>query len=210
VFSFIPVDHETHLHDFVVITDRCVRNPTPASKQLPDSKSVWIFTNQDDPCHGDEAKITRIHMATRDFQEAGIAIRILPLPKKTSSGVGMIEFDHSIFYSNFISPNYCVRVAADSKGTVDVEAILDRFDVVTKKRRKYATLPLLLPGWKDRKDSNIGIMLDLFGTVQVRNKPQKIPVHQETNRYEKRGRVHTCEPQFSYQLLSPHSSFCQE
>ncbi len=182
MFGFILVFHETHLHDFVVITDRCVKNPTPASKELPDSKSVWIFTNQDDPCHGDEAKRTRLHMTTRDFKEAGVAIRVLPLPKNTSSEVGMSEFDHSIFYSNFAFPNDCVRVATDSNGIVDVEAILDRFDVVTKKRRKYATLPLLLPGWKERKDSTTRIMLDLFSTVQVRNKPQKISVHQETNR----------------------------
>lgn len=159
-----------------------MKNPTPASKQLPDSKSVWIFTNQDDPCHGDDAKSARIQMVTRDFQEAGVVIHILPLPKKSSSGVGTIEFDHSIFYSNLESFKDYVHVASDSNGIVDVEAILEIFDVGTKKRRKYATLPLLLPSWEERKDNVTGIMLDLYSTVQVRNKPQKIPVHQETNR----------------------------
>ena len=142
---------------------------------------MWIFTNQDDPCHGDEAKSARIHMVTRDFQEAGVAIHVLPLPKKPSAGVEISEFDHTIFYSNLVPSIDYVREATDSIGNVDVEAILNRFDVGTKKRTKYATLPLLLPGWKERKDDT-GIMLDLYGTVQIRSKPQKIPIHQENNR----------------------------
>jgi len=122
-------------------------------------------------------------MVTRDFQEAGVAIHVLPLPKKSSSGVGTSEFDHTIFYSSLASSyGYgCAYDATDSNGIVDVEAILDRFDIGTKKRRKYATLPLLLPGWKER-NGDTGIMLDLYGTVSIRSKPQKIPVHQENNR----------------------------
>lgn len=120
-------------------------------------------------------------MVTRDYQEAGVAIHVLPLPRKQSAGVEISEFDHTIFYSNLVPSIDYVREATDSIGNVDVEAILNRFDVGTKKRTKYATLPLLLPGWKERKD-NTGIMLDLYGTVQIRSKPQKIPIHQENNR----------------------------
>jgi hypothetical protein len=67
---------------------------------------------------------------------------------------------------------------------MDIDTILDKFNIATKKRRKYATLPLLLPGWKGRDgaDDRPGIMLDLYGVVQVRNKPQKVPVHQENNK----------------------------
>jgi hypothetical protein len=120
-------------------------------------------------------------MVTRDFQEAGVAIHVLPLPKKSSSGVGTSEFDHTIFYNRLASSDDYICDATDSNGIVDVEAILDRFDIGTKKRRKYASLPLLLPGWKER-NGDTGIMIDLYGTVSIRSKPQKIPVHQENNR----------------------------
>ena len=121
-------------------------------------------------------------MVLRDFRESGVDFHVLPLPKKASTGVGTSKFDHTIFYSSLLLPSKdcAVDATSDASGVVDVEAILDRFDSGTKKRRKYATLPLLLPGWKERKD-NPGIMLDLYGTVQIRSKPQKFPVHQENN-----------------------------
>lgn len=65
-------------------------------------------------------------------------------------------------------------------GAVDIEALVERFQNSTKKRRRLASVPLLLPGWKERED-NPGIMIDLYGAIQVRNKPVKVSVHQEKN-----------------------------
>ncbi len=205
----------------LTISARCVRSPTPASGQPPDSKVVWIFTNQDDPCRGSDAQRTRVNMLKRDCQEAGVAIHVLPLPKRPSSSssssssgseVGGSSFDGTIFYNDLVtapnddgegstmktSPEDDDRNDVDdgkmqAPGVVDIEEILDRFVIGTRKRRKYATLPLLLPGWwgrwgpgdggdDDAGDDRPGIMLDLYSVVQVRNKPQKVSVHQENNK----------------------------
>ena len=91
---------------------------------------------------------------------------------------------HCYYADELIRP--CDRVAreaiiaADAGGAVDVDAVVDLFALGTRKRRKFATVPLLLPGWKDREDRP-GIMLDLYAMVQVRRKPAKVAVHQEKN-----------------------------
>ena len=159
-----------------------------------------------------------MNMLKRDCQEAGVAIHVLPLPKRPSSSSsssssssgfegGGSSFDGSIFYNDLVTiPNddgegstmKTSAAAADdndvgdgklqASAVVDIEAILDRFVIGTRKRRKYATLPLLLPGWRgyrgpgDGGDDRPGIMLDLYSVVQVRNKPQKVSVHQENNK----------------------------
>lgn len=76
---------------------RCVRTLSPASKELPDSKTVWIFTNQDDPCHGSKDQKTAMDTLKRDCQEAGISLHVLPLPKQAGS------FKMEIFYKDLVS-----------------------------------------------------------------------------------------------------------
>lgn len=182
------------------LSARCVRTLSPASKELPDSKTVWIFTNQDDPCHGSKDQKTAMDTLKRDCQDAGISLHVLPLPKRDGS------FNKEIFFKDLVTrptddgeeeeystidpsndADYSPGVDGKSSktcGVMDIDTILDKFHIATKKRRKYATLPLLLPGWKGRDgaDDRPGIMLDLYGVVQVRNKPQKVPVHQENNK----------------------------
>lgn len=120
----------------------------------------------------------------KDCRDSDIAIHVLPLPQHNAQGEKG-QFDQSIFYKEFIAPHNHIE---DEDGfvdlitrAVDVEAIVENFAIGTRKRRKIATMPLLLPGWKDR-EGHPGIMLDLYGVVQVRNKPQKISVHQEKNK----------------------------
>ena len=163
-----------------------MRTLSPASKELPDSKTVWIFTNQDDPCHGSKDQKTAMDTLKRDCQDAGISLHVLPLPKRDGS------FNKEIFFKDLVTrptddgeeEEYSTIDPSKTRGVMDIDTILDKFHIATKKRRKYATLPLLLPGWKgcDGADDRPGIMLDLYGVVQVRNKPQKVPVHQENNK----------------------------
>jgi len=118
----------------------------------------------------------------RDCQESDIAIHVMPLPKNMNEDGEASNFDQDIFYNDLTSPyNRIEDTHAESGGVVDIEDILAIFGDRLKKRRKYATVPLLLPGWKERTD-NPGIMLDLFGLVQVRKKPAKFAVHQENNK----------------------------
>jgi hypothetical protein len=189
---------------------KCVRTLTPSRKYLPDSKAVWIYSNQDDPCHGSEVQQTRMNMLKRDCQELGVVVHVLLLPKPDGS-----SFVRDVFYNDLVTGltddyedysrmtmemdptdddddddrDYAVDVNNDRKlpkarVVIDMGAILDKFTIGTNKRRKYASLPLLLPGWKGRdgSDDRPGIMLDLYSVVQVRNRPQKVSVHQETNK----------------------------
>ncbi|KAL7547792.1 hypothetical protein ACHAWF_011057 [Thalassiosira exigua] len=168
----------------IFVNSKLVKTPGPSSKQPPDSKAVWIFTNQDDPCRTDETQRARLDMLKRDCREADINLHVMPLPKFSRDDGEMSEFDQSLFYNDLTAPFNRVEDAdglSDSNGTVDVEAILLNFDMGARKRRKQGTLPLLLPGWKDRRD-HPGIMLDLYGLVTVRKKPMKYAVHQENNK----------------------------
>eukprot|EP00804_Cyclotella_cryptica_P014014 CCRYP_002509-RA/>CCRYP_002509-RA protein AED:0.24 eAED:0.24 QI:97/0.66/0.75/1/0.66/0.75/4/0/477 len=155
---------------------KCVKSDTPSNK-LPDSKSLWIFTNVDNPCHNNEGDAKQVAAIAKDVIENGIDIYLLPLPKKEKDG----EFDRSIFYDKFISSENDVYDFTQSDGSLDVEAVLDSFDRAIRKVRKYTVLPMFLPGRRDRQDDP-GIMLDLYSIVQIKTKPQAVTVHQELNR----------------------------
>ena len=149
---------------------------------MPDSKAIWIFTNQDDPCRGDTNQKSRIIMIKKDCQENDIAIHVLPLPKNSSEADEQSSFDQTILYNDLTAHYKRIEDARDSDtGAVDINAFVERFQIGMKKRRKLMTVPLLLPGWKER-EHDPGIMLDLYGVVQVRTRPQKLSVHQEKNK----------------------------
>ena len=104
------------------------------------------FSIKDDPCRGNEGQKARADAIKKDFRDADFAINVLPLPKKNAR-----EFDRSIFYGDMaVPPNPPVEDEDDAgeaeAGAVNVKALLENFAVGTRKRRKYATLPLLLPG----------------------------------------------------------------
>eukprot|EP00581_Thalassiosira_minuscula_P008296 CAMPEP_0183702362 /NCGR_PEP_ID=MMETSP0737-20130205/489_1 /TAXON_ID=385413 /ORGANISM="Thalassiosira miniscula, Strain CCMP1093" /LENGTH=727 /DNA_ID=CAMNT_0025928959 /DNA_START=44 /DNA_END=2227 /DNA_ORIENTATION=- len=174
----------------IFATSKRVKSASASNKQLPDSKAVWIFTNQDDPCHGDESQRARMLGAVKsDCRDAEIDLHVLPLPKKDADEGVNSEFDKNIFYNNLTSrkkraqDDEEIAFVESETGAVDVEAIVENFAMGTRKRRRYASVPLLLPGWKVRKAQNQpSIMLDLYGAVQVRNKPVKVAVHQEKNK----------------------------
>jgi len=170
---------------------KCIKAESPSNK-LPDSKSIWIFTNQEDPSYGDEIQRTYIKVAARDALENGIDIHVLPFPKVDDFGNIQCNFDSDILYKSIVSPqhrmenNNCFSQYND--GTVVIEELLDFFDKAMSKVRKIATIPLLLPGWKKRlKEGNddgrsTEIMLDLYPIVQQRSKGTPISVHQEKNK----------------------------
>lgn len=153
---------------------KCVKMRSPAGKDLPDAKSIWIFTNQDNPCSSDFDKIQTVTHA-RDLKDASVDIHVMPMPKKTG------DFDKSLLYNDLLSPislQENVDCFADNNGTLDIEDVLENFGHFARKARKYAYVPLFLPGWKER-EGDPGIMLDLYSVVRERKKPIPITVHQE-------------------------------
>ncbi len=135
---------------------------------------------------------TYIKVAARDALENGIDIHVLPFPKVDEFGNIQCNFNTDILYKSIVSPQYrrenndCFSQYND--GSVDIEDLLDLFDKAMRKVRKIATIPFLLPGWKERlkEGSNDGrtteIMLDLYPIVQQRSKGTPIAIHQEKNR----------------------------
>lgn len=153
---------------------KCVKMRSPAGKDLPDAKSIWIFTNQDNPCSSDFDKIQTITHA-KDLKDASVDIHVMPMPKKSG------DFDKSLLYNDLLSPislQENVDCFADNNGTLDIEDVLENFGHFARKARKYAYVPLFLPGWKER-EGDPGIMLDLYSVVRERKKPVPITVHQE-------------------------------
>ena len=154
---------------------KCVKMLGPSSKDLPDSKSIWIFTNQDNPCSSEFDKIQTITHA-KDLKDAVVDIHVMPMPKKSS------DFDKALLYNDMLSHN---RLDEDvdcfennNDGSLDIEDVLEKFGHFARKVRKFAYVPLFLPGWKER-EGDPGIMLDLYSVVRVRQKPVPITVHQE-------------------------------
>jgi hypothetical protein len=155
---------------------KCVKMKV-SPKDLPDSKSIWIFTNRDNPCCNEFDK-TQVIAHGKDLKENMVDIHVMPLPKKDG------EFDKSLLYNDLLS-NIAKDADIDCFDTsngdaLDLEDVLDNFGHFARKVRKYAYVPLFLPGWKGR-EGDPGIMLDLYSMVRVRQKPVPISVHQEKN-----------------------------
>jgi non-homologous end joining protein Ku len=153
---------------------KCVKMLGPSSKDLPDSKSIWIFTNQDNPCSSEFDKIQTITHA-KDLKDAAVDIYVMPMPKKSG------DFDKALLYKDLLSQvslNADVDCFENKDGTLDIEDVLENFGHFARKVRKYAYVPLFLPGWKER-EGGPGIMLDLYSVVRERKKPVPITVHQE-------------------------------
>uniref|UniRef100_A0A6U3Y072 SAP domain-containing protein n=1 Tax=Skeletonema marinoi TaxID=267567 RepID=A0A6U3Y072_9STRA len=153
---------------------KCVKMRSPSGKDLPDAKTIWIFTNQDNPCSSEFDKIQTITHA-KDLKDATVDIHVMPLPKKSG------DFDKTFLYNDLLSPisvQEDVDCFADNSGTLDIEDVLEHFGHFARKVRKYAYVPLFLPGWKER-EGDPGIMLDLYSVVRERKKPVPITVHQE-------------------------------
>ena len=146
---------------------------TQISSEVPDSNSIWILTNNDTP-HKNEEDAIRIIANARDAMENGIDINVFPLPPKDK------VFDKSIFYNKFISESHVYT----KNSPINAGSLLGMFNRVIRKIRKCAFLPLLLPGWKERKDDEGVIMLDLYNTTQIESMPSQSVTSGELNRWD--------------------------
>ena len=162
----------------------CVKRQPSNPKSPGDSRSIWLFTNADDPTRGvDEEKRVTVTTA-KDAANNGIDIHLCPLPRADGTG-----FDRGRFFDSItaaVDPRMETYQLEDeegfSEGKIDLEGLLEEIDRHWLKVRKAHTLPLLLPGWENRSGTDPGIMLDLFRHVVVKRKPMAVTVHQGTNK----------------------------
>ena len=159
------------------LTAKCVKKVSKGRDDPDDRKSIWIFTNQDDPSnkmsHDTNEQIDEEHgngfqyvyERCKELAEDDIQIKLIPLPKADGT-----RFDTSLFYdkikmqSDLREENreYAMSLNSDSSGLgsadcVDVETILDRIDIQWSKPRSLICIPMLLPDWDSDRDNILAL-----------------------------------------------------
>lgn len=193
---------------------KCVKQLTRTSKEIDDSKTVWIFTNEHDPISGNVEERELMECASKDLVDSDVDIRLWALPR-SARGV----FDRSLFYY------YIATVESDgddeaeagnlpqgspAEEDLDLDGLLMKFLASWSKVRKFQTIPMFLPDWKelykgeaskggeDGNDSDDemvgngsgaasssahpGIMLDLYQTIRIKKKPIATTIYSRTNK----------------------------
>jgi hypothetical protein len=160
---------------------KCIKNHATTSKIPADAKTVWIFTNEDDLCSGNVDKKKLMVIVAKDAIENGLDIQVWPLP--CSNGA---PFCCKLFFNDITTAcddyqSFLLEQQDDEEGAFDLNDMIENALQQWKKVRRVSSLPLLLPDWRDRPDDP-GIMVDLFGIVQIQRKPQLVMIHQLTNK----------------------------
>lgn len=157
--------------------------------QVSDTKQIWIFTADDDPCKGKDDTMTVVRTFIADAQDGGIDICIWPLPYGDVNGLPQKTiqmFDYAKFYDQVgaMTP-FRAEDSEDNQQEgaepIDLTAVIEDMQCQWKKTNRSFSLPLLLPNWKTDRDFP-GIFLDVYRLIQVGMKPSKLDVHQETGR----------------------------
>jgi hypothetical protein len=156
-------------------------------QQIPDTKQIWIFTTNDDPCQGNEQLINVVKTLIADAQEDDIQVCIWPLPYGDVNGhpqKTVQQFDYKKFY-DVVGAFATLKKDDDDSPQPDEEfnlaAVIEDMQYRWKKTNKSFAVPLLLPNWKTNRDYP-GIWLDVFKLVQVGRRPLRVHVHQQTGR----------------------------
>mmetsp|Transcript_21189 Transcript_21189/g.27294 ORF Transcript_21189/g.27294 Transcript_21189/m.27294 type:complete len:811 (-) Transcript_21189:225-2657(-) len=156
-------------------TAPCIK---PTSKNISDLKTIWIFTNEDDPCSGNEEKKKQIKAYTKDAAENGVNIIVWSMPKLEDGSYK--PFDRSLLFGEISArgvdsdDHICL-----SGGKYNVDQMIAQIRRQSRALRRSCTLPLLFPGWENKKD--VGIQLDLYRLVSIKARPRAgVIVHKET------------------------------
>lgn len=142
---------------------------------------IWIFTNQDDPCHGNEEEKKQVAQIAKDVMQNEISIKLWDLPAVDERST----FDRTLFYDKIVhskedeSDGYYDCFAGIGKTDVDgfitaygknpvfdLQSFLDQ--ITQQLRRNYPKrgISLYLPG------STLPIAsIDLYRPVQIQRKP---------------------------------------
>ena len=160
-----------------------MKKQAATSKSPGDSKSLWIFTNEDNPCKDKKAEREQVVIVAKDAVDNGLEINVWPLPRLNATST----FDRAKFFNLittkdvYSEPSYIENTEGFAQGEIDLDDLLEDIDRSWKKVRKAQTMALFLPGWETRP-ANPGIMVDLIRLVQIKRKPVPVTVNQATNK----------------------------
>jgi Ku70/Ku80 N-terminal alpha/beta domain len=145
-----------------------VKSPRVTSLKSPrDLKSIWIFTNVDNPHLGHDDEKRQLAQIVADVSDGGTDFVVWSLPKADGG-----PFDPSLLYED-------LQCLVHSPPTFDMKEMLENITHQAKKPRRVLSMPMLFPDWKVHK-SEPGIMVDFFKLVQEQKKPQPKWINQST------------------------------
>jgi len=156
---------------------------TKTTSQPPDSKTVWLFTNCLDPCHGNDEEMERVSVVAKDALDNGIKLQVwpLPFPHVSLSSTQAEYFDQTILFNRILSnPNIIRPRPKNSTCFTNLQNVLEEVSIKWKKVQKTQQISLLLPdrGITEYPD----IKLDLYASLTERRKPNHTIIHQHTKR----------------------------
>lgn len=196
--GILPLRSALHSANKIFQTAKCVKN----DKSSTDAKTIWIFTNQDDPFDKqrnkhrnmviNEDEQEKIIITAKDTKDNKVKIYLYPFPKSTSSFSKY--FDRTKFYDHFTSTKSTSahRHNHTDNQSICVDDVLEEIMQQWKKIRKIFTLPFLLPGYLPSKnDSSVrgnlvstsdhNMFLDFYRPINVQ-KPRGIIVNKKNNK----------------------------
>jgi hypothetical protein len=153
-----------------------------------DSKSVWIFTNNDDPTAGRSEVLEVLKTKASDFRDLNIDITVWPLPPPPPATGSATDTDTTKGQPTFAYEKFYDEIGASTPARgMTVESMQDLLDELTahfKLTRRTFAAPLLMPDWRQTTDpERPAVMLDFYRLVKQSKFPGKVQIHQETGRY---------------------------
>jgi hypothetical protein len=134
---------------------KCVKNPTNSYKG--DAKSVWIFSDNDNPGEEEKEHLERIAM---DAVDNGVQLHLWPLKEN--------------FQTDWWNT---ILTCPITEAKMDMEDLTAAIHREWRKVRPAFSCPILLP---DLNEGDPGIMVDFYKCIQVQRKPQATIIHQQT------------------------------
>ena len=184
---------------------KCYRKPTAkiSEKFQEDRKIVWIFTNQDDPCHADENRKEIVRNCAKDLKAQGVELVVWPLCNNNAP----IPFMGTKLYNDIAeTPDHLLY---DKNGLLHLDVLLLGH---WKSFRPAFNVPLLLPDYartakvksedgKDaenetKEDKDANIRLDFYRPIQRKVKPSKVKILRDMTKY-----VYACFGFFSFIII---------
>jgi ATP-dependent DNA helicase II len=182
------------------LSAKCVKKISKGIDDPEDMKSIWIFTNQDDPSTHttndsndimDEEHSSGFHYVyerCNELAEDGIEINLIPLPKVDGARFDTSIFYHKIIVHSDVREEYRDLSDLGSADCVDVETILDRIDNQWSKPRGFLCIPMLLPDWDSNGNNDLDstnsdqyrIMIDIYKHIRIKKRPTPIKINART------------------------------
>jgi hypothetical protein len=169
------------------ITAKCVKDPNRAIKDKEfDHRSIWIFTNQDDPYPHDSIRHLVDNVANEAKEQK---INIVVWPLRSSCTPGSDDDDITNRRENFESPFFDMIASERTfeRRMNDMTNLEDGLEDIMRSMRKnrrsyFGPLHILGPNLVQGNDESCSIMIDWYPVVQLAKRPSKVNIDDETKR----------------------------